>query len=51
MTATQSAVFLGVMAIAILFVSAWMHIKGRDGSGWGFVALCLIITSCTRSGG
>lgn len=50
MNEMQSAIFLGAMAIAILFISAWMHIKGKDGSGWGFVALILVITSCSRSG-
>lgn len=32
---------LGVIAalgVGLAVVSAWMHIKGQDGSGWGFAA-------------
>ena len=32
---------LGIVAalgVGIAAVSAWMHIKGKDGSGWGLAA-------------
>lgn len=32
---------LGVIAafgVGLAAVSAWMHIKGQDGSGWGFAS-------------
>jgi len=38
-----------LLALGVLIVSAWMHINEKDGSGWGFVALCLIIASCNSA--
>lgn len=29
---------LGLMGVGLAAVSAWMHIKGQDGSGWGLAA-------------
>lgn len=40
------AILLSALALGVLTVSAWMHIKNKDGSGWGFVALVLLISSC-----
>jgi len=31
-------ILLAIFAICTMTVSAWMHIKDKDGSGWGFVA-------------
>lgn len=42
------AAILASMALGVVAISAWLHIKGKDGSGWGFVALCLIIASCNK---
>jgi len=43
------AIVTGAMGVALATLSVWMHIKGKDGSGWGFVAVCLIITSCSSA--
>ena len=43
-----SALALPALAVGIAFVSAYMHAHGKDGGGWGFVALCLVITSCNH---
>lgn len=40
----------GALGLGLATISAWLCIKGRDGSGWGFLAFCLIVTSCIRSG-
>lgn len=44
-----SAVITGAVGVGLAAVSAWMHIRGRDGSGWGLVAFCCIVTSCSKS--
>jgi hypothetical protein len=47
-TKMTGTVILTCLALGVLTVSAWMHINDKDGSGWGIVALCLIIYSCNR---
>jgi hypothetical protein len=42
----SKAIILSALALGVLTVSAWMHIKNKDGSGWGVVALILILASC-----
>lgn len=49
MNEIYGAAIIGAMAIGVGVISALMHINGKDGSGWGFVALCLIITSCSKA--
>lgn len=39
---------LVLLALGVCAVSAHLHVHGKDGSGWGFVALCLVITSCNH---
>ena len=46
-----SAVITGVLGLGLAVVSAWLAVKGRDGSGWALVAFCLIVTSCSRAEG
>jgi len=40
----------GALGLGIATISAWLHIRGKDGSGWALVAFLLIVTSCSRSG-
>jgi hypothetical protein len=44
-----NGVVAGVLGLGVATLSAWLHVRGKDGSGWGFVALCLIIHSCTAA--
>lgn len=43
------SIIIGLLGVAVLAVSAWLDINRRDGSGWAFVALCLIVTSCSQA--
>ena len=36
----------GVMAVGIAAVSAYLHVNGKDGSGWAIVAFFLVLASC-----
>ncbi len=38
----------GVIALGFGALGVWQQVKGEDGSGWGLVALLLVITSCTQ---
>ena len=39
----------GLLGILVAAISAWLHVNGKDGSGWAVLATCLIVTSCMRS--
>lgn len=45
------AIIIACMGVSIAGISAWLHVRGRDGSGWGFVAFCLIVTLAQRPEG
>lgn len=45
--AAQKMLILGCIGLGICGISAWMHIKGQDGSGWGIVALCMFLATCS----
>jgi hypothetical protein len=45
------AIILCALALGVLTVSAWMHIRNKDGSGWGFVALLLVMSACDAAKG
>ena len=50
MTANQyGSIILGVLGLGVAALSVWLHINNKDGFGWGFVAFCLIVTSCDRA--
>ena len=42
-----SATITGLLGLGVGALSAYLTVKGRDGSDWGLVALLLIMTSCT----
>lgn len=44
-----NAELIGAMGVAVCAISAWLCIKGRDGSGWAIVAVFLIVTSCNQA--
>lgn len=44
MTSLGWSVFL---ALGVTGVYAWLEIEGKDGSGWGLVALILVMVSCS----
>ena len=37
---------LGLTGAAVAAVSAWLHINGKDGSGWAVVAVLTLLTTC-----
>lgn len=37
---------LGITGAAIAGISAWLTIKGKDGSGWAIVAFFTLVTAC-----
>ncbi len=39
---------LGFTGAAIAAVSAWLAIRGKDGSGWAIVATLLLIATCSQ---
>lgn len=43
------AVIAGALGLGVAGLACWLHVRGRDGSGWGLLAFCLIVTSCMRS--
>lgn len=43
------AAIVGVLGLGVAGISAWLHVRGRDGSGWGIVAFFLIVTSCSHA--
>jgi hypothetical protein len=45
------AAIVGVLGLGLAVLSAWLHIKNKDGSGWGLMAFILIVTSCSKAGG
>lgn len=45
------AAITAVLALGVLAISAWLHINGKDGGGWGVLAVILIMVSCSRAGG
>ena len=45
------AIISGVLGLGVLGFSVWLHINNKDGSGWGMMAFCLLVVSCSRSGG
>ncbi len=47
----MAAAIIGTLGLGVLGVSAWLHVHEKDGSGWGLVALILIVTSCSKAGG
>lgn len=46
---TEAAI-VGVLGLVVLAISAYLHVNDKDGSEWGFVALLLIIHSCSKAG-
>ena len=44
-----SAAITGLMGVGIAAVSAYLHVNGKDGAGWGIVAFILIVTSCSNA--
>lgn len=44
----QKAAVMGVIGLGIAALSIWMHIKGKDGSGWGLLAFCFFLASCEQ---
>lgn len=47
-TAQRMAVLFLIGGI-IAAISAWLHINGKDGSGWGVVAFFLIVGGCSQT--
>ena len=43
------AAITGCLGIGIAAISAYLHVHGKDGSGWGFVALILVMVSCSHA--
>jgi len=44
-----ASIITGVLGLGVAAISAWMHIRNKDGSGWGLMAFILIVTSCTHA--
>jgi len=42
-------VLIGAMGVTLAGLSAYLHVRGHDGGGWGIVALMLIVTSCSHA--
>lgn len=45
----SGAIIVGVMGLSVAVLSAWLHVEGKDGSGWGLFAFLLIVTSCSHA--
>jgi hypothetical protein len=45
----QRMVVMYATGAVIAGISAWMHVNGKDGSGWGIVAFFLIVGGCSQS--
>jgi hypothetical protein len=45
---SQRMLVLGVIGCVIAGISAWLHIRGKDGSGWALMAFCFLVTSCQQ---
>jgi hypothetical protein len=44
------AIITGVLGLGVLAAAAWLKIRGRDPDVWPFVALILIMVSCSAAG-
>jgi hypothetical protein len=38
---------LGIIGVGIAAISAYLHVNDKDGSGWGLVAFCFLVSSCS----
>lgn len=43
------AAIVGALGLGVAALSAWLTIRGRDGSGWAILAFFLIVTSCSHA--
>lgn len=39
---------LGLTAVGIAACGVYQQSKGHDGSGWGVVAFCLVVATCSQ---
>lgn len=46
MNVTIGYLGIGVIGALLAGVSAYLHVKGKDGSGWAFLAFLFLLTSC-----
>jgi hypothetical protein len=44
----QRILAYGVLGLLLATLAAWMHINGKDGSGWGLLAFCMFVASCNQ---
>lgn len=43
------AATIGLLGLGLAAISAWLHVKGKDGGGWAVLAFLLIVASCWRA--
>ena len=46
----QKMLVLGLIGCVVGFLGYLTEREGRDGSGWGLVAICFFLTSCNAGG-
>lgn len=46
----QKMLVLGIIGIAVGLIGVWQQKSNHDGSGWGIVAFCFLVSSCSAGG-